>query len=278
VISFIVPGLNEAENIGPTLATIAAAAAASGLDTYEIIVIDDGSTDAMPQVVAGLAAADPRIRPIRHATNQGIGASIIDGIAQARFEKFMVIPGDNDLPEGLMRALLACRDRADAILTVPFNKEMRGRRRNFLSMLYQAIYMAAFGIHVGYINGPGIWPTERARALTLHSRRFSIISELNVKLLRSGGTYAEVPGHLQGGQKARSTVTFRNLCEVVVAFLRLLREVHFAPPSTFDIMARRVRIDFAPLPADPAAGAGEAGTRGEASPPALQGGVEPPLP
>lgn len=269
MISFIVPGLNEAANIGPTVATIRAAALAAGLDEYEIIVIDDGSTDAMPAEVLRLARSYPEVRAIRHDTNQGIGQSIRDGIAAARFDKFMVVPGDNDLPESLVRALLSCRERADAILTVPFNKEMRGRRRNFLSMLYQAIYMAAFGVHVGYINGPGIWPTARARALDLHSRRFSIISELNVKLLRSGGTYAEVPGHLQGGQKARSTVTLRNLREVAMAFLRLLREVNFAPAGTYDTPAKRVRIDFAPLPDDRPAALGDSGSHGGATPPAV---------
>ncbi len=189
------------------------------------------------------------IRVIRHATNQGIGQSIRDGIAAAAGAQFMVVPGDNAVTPDLIVALLSCRDRADAILSVPFNKEMRGRRRNFLSMQYQAIYMVAFNVHVGYINGPGLWPTARARALALRSRRFSIISELNVKLLRSGGTYAEVPGQVKGGQKTRSTVTLQNMSEVIGGFARLVREVYFSDGKAFQTPARRVPIDFAPLPA-----------------------------
>lgn len=248
MISILVPALNEGENIGPTVATIRHALQKACVAAHEIIIIDDGSTDDMPRRVAELALRHAEIRVIRHAVNQGIGQSIRDGIAAATGERFMVVPGDNAVTPELIVALLACCDRADAILSVPFNKEMRGRRRNFLSMQYQAIYMIAFNVHVGYINGPGIWPTARARALALRAPRFSIISELNVKLLRSGGTYAEVPGQVKGGQKARSTVTLRNLIEVFTGFVRLLWEVHVAGAGRFSALARRVPIDFAPLP------------------------------
>src|SRR5262249_31377080 len=114
-----------------------------------------------------------------------------------------------------------------------------------ISMLYQMIQMATFDVYLGYINGPGIWPTEKARAVKLQAERFSIISEMNVKLLRSGCSYAELPGYFQAGPKARRTVTFANLREVAGLYLRLVYHVHIRDGDEFGRRPTRFQIDFA---------------------------------
>jgi hypothetical protein len=111
-------------------------------------------------------------------------------------------------------------------------------------MLYQLIQMVAFNVYVAYINGPGIWPTARARTVGLAAKRFSIISELNVTLLRSGCSYAELPGYFNAMPKARRTVTLKNLSEVVRLFVTLAYRVHLAQRKQFSLRPRRVQIDF----------------------------------
>src|SRR6185503_6339891 len=90
--------------------------------------------------------------------------------------------------------------------------------------------------------GPGIWPTERTRQVNLRARRFAIISEMNVKLLRTGCTFAEVPGYFQAGPKVRSTVTLRNMVEVGLSYLRLMHEVYICAPSKYADRPRRIPI------------------------------------
>jgi hypothetical protein len=113
-----------------------------------------------------------------------------------------------------------------------------------LSAAYQAAYMIFFDIYVVYINAPGIWPTAAARAADLRARRFSIISEMNVKLLRMGCSFAEIPGYLQGGPKSRGTVTWRALMEVIGSFSRLIVAVHFTNRQRFGSRPQRKQIDF----------------------------------
>jgi Glycosyltransferases involved in cell wall biogenesis len=244
MISFIVPAFNEAGNIAPTVATIRAAALECRLEGYEIIPIDDGSTDGTGAEIKALAAAHPDIRPIINPENIGLGASIRAGIERASAPAFMVVPGDNDLPKDMMVMMLNFRHEADTILTAPLNKEQRNLTRNLISMLYQMLYMINFRVYVSYINGPGVWPTAAARAADLKSRRFSIISELNVKVLRMGRNFAEVPGYFQAGPKVRRTVTMRNLTEVVTSFLRLTVDVHFRHRHRFATRPVRKQIDF----------------------------------
>jgi hypothetical protein len=67
---------------------------------------------------------------------------------------------------------------------------------------------------------------------------------LNVKLLRMGCTFAEVPGYLQGGPKTRGTVSPRNLAEVIGSFLRLIVAVHFTERARYRSLPKRNEIDF----------------------------------
>ena len=175
----------------------------------------------------------------------------------ARCDHFMVVPGDNDVHKDLLEALISCRDAADIVMAVPLNRELRSLARNNISGLYQMIHQNAFRVFVNYINGPGIWPTERARAVGLTSRRFSIISELNVKLLRSGCTFVEVPGYFQAGPKQRSTVNLKNLYEVGRTFLRLWIEIHVTRREKFSLAPARVCVGFIADPGTAAADPGD---------------------
>jgi glycosyltransferase involved in cell wall biosynthesis len=236
------------------VATIRAAAAESGVEAIEIVLIDDGSSDGTGAEIAALAAAHPDIRPLRNPVNVGLGATIRAGIEVASGSEFMVVPGDNDVPKSMMVMMLNFRDEADMILTAPLNKEQRNLARNLISMFYQMAYMTFFQVYVSYINGPGIWPTAPARAAVLKARRFSIISELNVKLLRMGCSFAEVPGYFQAGPKARRTVTLRNLAEVITSFYRLILDIHLRGRERFGARPTRKQIDFVSrLPQRPAA-------------------------
>jgi glycosyltransferase involved in cell wall biosynthesis len=242
MISFIVTALDEEENIGATIETLERVVHQVDLSEYEIIVVDDGSTDGTYARVQERMKQIPQLQCIRHPVNQGLGAAIRSGLAVARYPQFMIIPGDNDMQEDFAVSMLTFRDQADLILSAPLNKELRTIWRNVVSMFYQMLYMVSFRLFLTYINGPGIWPTERTRQVNLRARRFAIISEMNVKLLRTGCTFAEVPGYFQAGPKVRSTVTLRNMVEVGLSYLRLMHEVYICAPSKYADRPRRIPI------------------------------------
>ncbi len=105
-LSVVVPVRNEAENIAPLVAEIAAAL--DGLITYEIIYVDDGSTDA---TAAEIVRLGPRLRSVRHARSCGQSAAIRTGVRAAQAKWIATLDGDGqndpaDLPLlwGLARA------------------------------------------------------------------------------------------------------------------------------------------------------------------------------
>ena len=82
-LSIIIPAFNEARRIGPTLEHLDAYLAADGI-CYEIIVVDDGSSDGTADVVRAIAAHRHRIRCIEALPNRGKGSAVRRGMLAAR--------------------------------------------------------------------------------------------------------------------------------------------------------------------------------------------------
>jgi len=109
VISVVVPVHNEAPNIPPLIEKISAALA--GIE-HEIVYVDDGSSDATPQVLAGIAANLPALVRVRHRKSCGQSAAVITGVKVARGAFIATLDGDgqndpSDIPAMLDAAMTA---------------------------------------------------------------------------------------------------------------------------------------------------------------------------
>lgn len=108
-VSVVVPVRNEADNIAPLIAEIDAALA--GRWPYEIVYVDDGSSDATAARVEELAARRGNLRLIRHAASCGQSAAVRTGVRFARGAVAATLDGDgqNDPADGpgLVDALVA---------------------------------------------------------------------------------------------------------------------------------------------------------------------------
>ncbi|MFT4178486.1 MAG: glycosyltransferase family 2 protein [Thermomonas sp.] len=92
VISVVVPVFNEQDNIAPLVHEITAAL--RGCIAFEILCVDDGSTDATPTALEALKRDVPELRVIRHLTNAGQSTAIRTGAGLARGEWIATLDGD----------------------------------------------------------------------------------------------------------------------------------------------------------------------------------------
>jgi glycosyltransferase involved in cell wall biosynthesis len=103
-VSVVVPVRNEAGNIAPLVAEIAAALASRA--PFEIVYVNDGSTDATEVELAGLMASRPWLRQIKHAASCGQSAAVRSGVAHARAPIVVTLDGDGQNNPAFVPSLL----------------------------------------------------------------------------------------------------------------------------------------------------------------------------
>jgi len=104
-VSIVIPARNEAGNILSLVDEIDRAM--GDLAPFEIIVVDDGSTDALVQVVTDRMAAMPHLRLIRHARSGGQSAAVHSGVLAATSPIILTLDGDGQNPPVELRKLAA---------------------------------------------------------------------------------------------------------------------------------------------------------------------------
>jgi len=92
-LSIVLPCFNEEENVAAAVAQ-AAHAAQLVADAYEVIVVDDGSSDATSAIAERLAQTDGCVRVVAHEHNRGYGAAVRSGFQAARMDWILLTDGD----------------------------------------------------------------------------------------------------------------------------------------------------------------------------------------
>jgi dolichol-phosphate mannosyltransferase len=104
-VSIVVPVRNEVDNVAPLIAEITAAL--DGRWAYEIIYVDDGSSDATPQKIAAIRYARANLRQIRHAKSCGQSAAVRSGVRSARGAIVATLDGDGQNNPAFLPQLIA---------------------------------------------------------------------------------------------------------------------------------------------------------------------------
>jgi dolichol-phosphate mannosyltransferase len=113
-VSIVVPVRNEAENVAPLVAEIAAAI--EGRWIFEIIYVNDGSTDATAERLAAAMRKRANLRQIRHATSSGQSAAIRSGVRAARGAIVATLDGDGqNNPAFLPELILAIEKGGESV-------------------------------------------------------------------------------------------------------------------------------------------------------------------
>jgi len=148
-------------------------------------------------------------------------------------DKFIFIPGDNDIPSATLDLLIRNSHAADVIMLYFHNDEVRGRARYLLSNLFRIIYTTSFNLYAIYVNGPAIYPTAMLKRLNLNSTRFSIVVEINVKLLRQGVSFIELPSNRQVGMEGSTSASWLSFVETFRVYVQTFAEVYFFESERF---------------------------------------------
>jgi dolichol-phosphate mannosyltransferase len=114
----VVPVLNEAGNIEPLVSEIVAAMSRlSGEPSFEIIYVNDGSTDTTAEELDVVKESVPSLRVLHHTQTSGQSQSLITGITRTQADWIITLDGDGQNDPADIQKLISARD--DAVVTEP---------------------------------------------------------------------------------------------------------------------------------------------------------------
>lgn len=224
-LSIVIPCLNEAKRIVPTLDTVVAAMAELGC-SYEVLVVDDGSTDETAFKVTQYCETQPDL-PIRlhkHPRNLGLSRSYLDGAFLCRGKYYRMVCGDDAEPKETLVSTLRPLGKADMI--IPYQDRLTGKSflRRSISNLYTYLVNLLSGYHIRYYNGCAVHLRYNVMRWGPYSFGFGFQAELITRLLDEGATYVETPVAADHKDKAKggSALNLKNFLSVTHTLLEIM--------------------------------------------------------
>ena len=191
-LSIILPAYNEVDNVEAAVRS-ATRVGERLCAEHEVLVVDDGSRDATAATVSRLAAADPRVRLLRHDRNRGYGEALRTGFLAARHELVFFTDADNQFVLDELEGFLALIDKVDVVCGYRAHREDALVRR-VMAKGWNLLVRLLFYVPVRDIDCAfKLFRGEVLRDLHLESVGAMVNTEVMVKLGRSGNSVVELP-------------------------------------------------------------------------------------
>ena len=223
-ISVFLPAYNEEQNIKTVtlsvqnvLETIA--------DKWEIIIVNDGSTDSTYQSAIGLVKSDKRIRLISHKENRGYGASLKSGFYNARFNWIAFIDSDGQFDFSEITKFIEKQKETGADMVIGYYRRRKVSAFKILtSKIWELAVFVLFGLRIRDIDcGFKLISKKIIDTIPhLESERGAFISsELLIKAKKKGFKIEEVP--ITHYPRTKGVGTGRNLNVIIKSFSDLFK-------------------------------------------------------
>ncbi len=147
-LTVVVPFLNEADNL-PILYDRVSAVMATQPEAFELLLIDDGSTDGSPEWAEAKARTDPHVRLLRLSRNFGHQIAITAGLDHADGDAVVIMDADlQDPPEVIPDLLAKWREGFEVVYAVRRSREGETWMKKFLAASFYRVFHAMAKINV----------------------------------------------------------------------------------------------------------------------------------
>jgi len=222
-LSVVMPCYNEADCLGETVPPLASALAKTG-HAFEIILVDNGSTDRTADVINELCRGEWPIQKATVPVNRGQGLGIRTGLEMARGRVIGYTSADGQVePQDVVRVALATVETPRLALSKALRRERYdGLERKVISLGYNALFFLLYpGIGSSDVNAnPKFMSREAFERMELESEDWFLEAEIMLKArhLRLPVLEVEVGGRPRQGGK--SHVRFAAILEFIGNMLR----------------------------------------------------------
>ena len=223
-LTIVLPGFNERETLPSAVKRYMGALAQSGVDDYELLIVNDGSTDGMDEIANRLANEHSQIR-VLHQENQGQVASILRGFENARGS--VVTHNGMDLPfepKATASVLHLFDEGADVVVVQRRSRESYGLFRKAVSWSNVGLVRLLFGSPFQDHNFVQFYRREVIESVPIRSSGVSTVTlELIVRARRMGYRVVAIEAEYYQRQTGKSTVTMKRIVHAFLETIRLWR-------------------------------------------------------
>ena len=218
--SLVIPAYDEDQSVAALVEeTLETLRGQKDAEPFEIILVDDGSTDKTGRIIDTIAASDNRVRAFHHPENRGLGAAVKTGFSHATGRYVSFIPGDGQMAPSNVLSLFRQLRNADLIIserqaTVPMH-------RRALTSIWRVLMKLFFRFETTGTQGIYIIRRDALNSLGLRSTTGLLNLEVIMKSRAAGHTIEHgvtvTRRRIHGRSKVANLSTMtRTLWEIIV--------------------------------------------------------------
>jgi dolichol-phosphate mannosyltransferase len=231
-ISVVLPAFNEADNI--EMATYNALRVLQTVASeYEVIIVNDGSTDATGAIADGLVAdSHLTVRAFHHDPNRGYGAALATGFRNSRHSYIFYTDADNQFDIGELKHFVPLMQHCDFVTGFRIQRS-DSRARCFLSWAYNRAVNLLFRVGVRDVDCSfKLFRREVLERISLESSDFFADTELIAKARREGFRIMERGVHHFPRLSGQTTVRPVHILRTLYELARFWKRMHFSARTT----------------------------------------------
>lgn len=198
-VSVVIPTHNEEDNIGQVVGGIRGVLERENIG-YEIIIVEDNSSDATPAIINSLAQSYPSVKVVRRLPPRGFGRAVRDGLMNVRGDVAAIMMGDfSDDPEDLVRCLRKIEEGYDCVFGSRFIKGSKVKDypplKLFVNRMANIFIKLLFSVRANDItNAFKVYRMDVIRAIQpIQAAYFNITVELPLKAVVRGFSFVQIP-------------------------------------------------------------------------------------
>ena len=193
-LSVFFPSHNEVDNTGPLVEKTVSVLEPLVSD-YEIIIVDDGSTDGTRELADQLAERFPAVRAVHHEKNRGYGGAVKTGIASSTKEWIFFTDGDGQFDVGEIEHFLPCAGEFDAVVGYRLDRQDPFHRKAF-AFCWGMLIRVLFGFRVRDLDCAfKLFRRRFFEGIDLRAEGAVITVELFATMVRAGATIHQIGVH-----------------------------------------------------------------------------------
>jgi glycosyltransferase involved in cell wall biosynthesis len=204
-ISVFFPAYNECTNLGTVVTETRRVLQELDLD-YEIIIVDDGSTDGTSALADDLAREEPRVRVVHHESNRGFGVALGSGLRSATKELVFYTDADNQFNVDELKVFLPALEDVDMVLGYRLRRQDPWARL-VVARVYNWMIRLLFGLRVRDIDCSfKLFRRSLVADIDVRSQTGLGDAEILIKALKAGARVRELP--VSHFRRMRGTTTY----------------------------------------------------------------------